>query len=169
MIVGIGVDIVDISRVEEKISKKVLTEAEIEQMERMKPQRRKEYIAGRFALKEAFFKALGTGINGHSFKSVEFLSLESGRPVMKILKDFYPVFNYAHVSLSHDKLLVAVVILERRRGGVFVKGECDGFEIVSKSGEILEIETDLPPYELLRVLRERGCELLRYGNILEVE
>ena len=57
MIIGIGNDIVDISRIDLKLSERILTEEE----KTNKAKVTHEYLAGRFALKESFFKALGTG------------------------------------------------------------------------------------------------------------
>ena len=57
MISGVGVDIVDISRVDLKISNKVLSSEELSLFKNMSEIRKKEFLAGRFAIKEALFKA----------------------------------------------------------------------------------------------------------------
>ena len=164
MIVGIGIDVVDISRIDEKLAKKVLTERELEEFERSS--RKTEYLAGRFALKEAFFKAIGSGIDGHSFKDVSFVRDEAGKPTLILHKDFEPVFNFAHVSLSHDLVAVGVVVLERRKGGVFIEGEVEEFEILSTSGRLVEIDTPFGPFRTEEILEKSGGKLLRYGNLL---
>jgi len=74
----------------------------------LKTEKRKiEYLAGRFAAKEAFVKALGTGIGEVSFQDIEILS-SGGKPVCNY-KDFK-----CHVTISHtDEYAVAFVLLEK--------------------------------------------------------
>jgi holo-[acyl-carrier protein] synthase len=166
MIVGVGVDLLEIERVPERIAERVLGEEEKEILRVRK--NKKEFVAGRFALKEAFFKALGTGLNGYRFTDVEFLEA-GGRPVVKIHRDF-GVFNFVHVSLSHDRFVVAVVVLERRKGGIIVEGDekvlRENFCILGRSGKGWEIDTSIPPFSLKKRLSEIHCRLVRYGNIL---
>ncbi len=164
MIIGVGIDVVDISRIDERIARKILTERELEEFE--ESSRRTEYLAGRFALKEAFFKAIGSGIDGHSFKDLSFVRDEFGRPTLVLHKDFEPVFNFAHVSLSHDLVAAAVVVLERRKGGVFVEGSVEEFEILDTSGRLVEIDTPFGPFRTEEILEKSGGKLLRYGNLL---
>jgi holo-[acyl-carrier protein] synthase len=57
MIKGIGVDIVDIKRIELKIATKVLSKDENDLFLSMSESRKKEFLSGRFAIKEALFKA----------------------------------------------------------------------------------------------------------------
>lgn len=57
MINGIGVDIVDISRIDFKVVPKILSKEEVSLFEEMSDIRKKEFLAGRFAIKEALFKA----------------------------------------------------------------------------------------------------------------
>ena len=80
MIYGIGVDMTEISRVSRACSKasflkKVFSPREIELFAE-KP----EKLAAGFAAKEAFSKALGTGVRGFSMKEVELLRDELGKP-----------------------------------------------------------------------------------------
>lgn len=61
MIVGVGCDIAKISRFENKddaFIHRILTDAEFKQYQTYKKQRRLEYLAGRFAAKEALIKAM---------------------------------------------------------------------------------------------------------------
>ncbi|PLV56810.1 holo-[acyl-carrier-protein] synthase [Thermotoga sp. SG1] len=166
MIVGVGVDFLEIERVSERLAERVLGEDEknIFRSRRNK----KEFVAGRFALKEAFFKALGTGLNGYRFTDVEFLE-SGGKPVVKIHRDFGE-FNFVHVSLSHDRFVVAVVVLEKRKGGIIVEGDekvlRENFCVLGKSAEGWEIDTLIPPFSLKKRLSELHCQLVRYGNIL---
>ncbi|ODN31111.1 2-amino-4-hydroxy-6-hydroxymethyldihydropteridine diphosphokinase [Fervidobacterium thailandense] len=119
MIVGFGVDVLDIERVDLKLANRVLTEDE--RMNRARID--EEYIAGRFALKEAYFKALGTGIDGNSFQDVSFLNGRFGEvyPVLhRYVRPVCGVFNRIHASLAHDKFVYASVILEKERGGIYI-------------------------------------------------
>lgn len=125
MIFGIGIDQIEVQRVAEKISKNagfrelVFTAGEIAYCE-MKTHKYEHYAA-RFAAKEAFFKAIGTGWrNGTAFNEVEIIHDEAGKPslaftgntantvtLMKVGKMF--------VSLSHIKsLATAIVIIENQ-------------------------------------------------------
>jgi len=168
MIIGVGIDIVEIERVDVRISSKVLTRSELLECEELSEKGRKEYLAGRFALKEAFFKALGTGLAGYSFKDVEFLKSAKGQPVLRVRRDFHASFNFAHVSLSHDKFAAAVVVLEKLKGGVFISKRLEIFEVLSEREEMFEIDTDLGPFELMKILEREDAQLIKYGNIWEV-
>ncbi len=166
MIVGIGVDVVDMKRMSEEISRKVLTERELNELGSLKNvKRRIEYIAGRFAVKEAFFKALKTGIKGYSFKDIEILKGKDGQPVLRVLRDFHLIFNYAHVSISHDNVAVGMVVLEKQKGGVFVKGNIPDDMVLSSNGEIHEIEPIYGPFTIMEFLKKYNAKLVKYGNI----
>lgn len=84
MIIGIGVDIIEIERVRQAIQNnknflsKLFTEREIDYF--ISRNMNSEVIAGNFAAKEAVSKALGTGIRGFSFKDIEILRNELGKP-----------------------------------------------------------------------------------------
>ena len=108
MIKGIGIDIIEIERIEKLLSSKEnflsrnFTEAELEF--NSKPQS----TAGNFAAKEAFAKALGTGFRGFGLRDIEVLRNDLGAP--------YILFRggkiNAHISISHNRTTaVAVVIL----------------------------------------------------------
>ena len=115
MIKGIGIDIVELSRIE-KISekqpnfiKRILTETEQNRYHELSEKRKIEFLAGRFSAKEAFVKACGTGISKEwSFTDIEVLNNDRGQPYIKSsLKE--NVF----VTISHsEKYAVAQVIIE---------------------------------------------------------
>jgi holo-[acyl-carrier protein] synthase len=116
MIIGIGTDIVELSRVEqvglERLIKKVLTPSERSFIP-TKEKRKIEFIAGRFAAKEAISKALGTGIGAHfAFQDVAVLPDSLGAPKAEWQnKDNQPTI---HLSISHsDHYAVAMVVLEK--------------------------------------------------------
>lgn len=120
MIVGIGVDLVEMDRIEKIIADKpkfverVLTKAEFTRFNELKGRRQCEYLAGRFACKEAFSKAYGTGIGKVGLKDIEILSADNGRPLMTKS----PFNGRVHVSISHtDTTAIGQVILEEIVGG----------------------------------------------------
>ncbi|WP_033826924.1 holo-ACP synthase [Bacillus andreraoultii] len=115
MIKGIGMDIVEIERMNdlllrnERIKERVLTESEKKVLETLPFKRKVEFIAGRFAAKEAFSKAYGTGIGKDlSFQDIEVTTDERGKPY--IVKPFR---EGVHLSITHSKhYALAQVIIE---------------------------------------------------------
>ena len=116
MIDGIGIDIIELDRIEklrnrqEAFSKRILTSQELAYFLTLSEHRQVEFLAGRFAAKEAFSKALGTGIGKElSFQDIEILPNKQNKPVIK-------TENYSgavHLSISHSKnAAIAQVILE---------------------------------------------------------
>ena len=124
MIAGLGIDIVEVERIAEKIEKNngfrelVFSAKEISYCE-SKPHKHEHYAA-RFAAKEAFFKALGSGwLNGTAFNEVEIINNEQGKPEIVLLGLTHNTvsslgdFNIM-VSVSHVKsTATAVVIIEK--------------------------------------------------------
>ncbi|MYL73032.1 holo-ACP synthase [Halobacillus litoralis] len=117
MIKGIGVDIIELDRIKQSIKRRerfvqrILTEEEHLRYKTLNEKRKVEYLAGRFAAKEAFAKATGTGIGKLGFHDVEILSNETtGAPVMRAKGyDCYQVW----VSISHSsEHAIAQVVLE---------------------------------------------------------
>ena len=86
MIVGHGIDIEELASIEsavtrhEGFAKRVLTAQEMERFNSLKGRRKIEYLAGRWSAKEAFSKAMGTGIGKLSFQDLEVLNNERGAP-----------------------------------------------------------------------------------------
>jgi holo-[acyl-carrier protein] synthase len=115
MIVGIGVDIIEVDRVARLAAKnprfleRIFTSREIAYCsgKRSKPQN----LAARFAAKEAFFKALGRRVG---WRDVELVNRPSGQPDL-LIRGVKPLpFQRVHVSISHlASYAVAVVILEK--------------------------------------------------------
>lgn len=115
MIKGIGIDIVENLRFENKSTnflKRLFTDYEISSA----PEKRKsEYYASRFASKEAFSKALGTGFSSIRPLDIEIREDEKGRPYVvkneKILS-LLPS-NEVFLSISHEKSCsVAMVVID---------------------------------------------------------
>ncbi len=121
MIIGIGTDIIEIERVRRAVSSehfkaKVFTTNEQNYCESRGVQSAASYAA-RFAAKEAFFKALGTGIFT-ALTEVEILNNSSGKPEI-FLYDKAKIFTESlgvkkiFVSLSHSReFATAFVVLE---------------------------------------------------------
>lgn len=122
MIVGVGVDIVEIRRITEAMERnnnfiqKLFTDIEIEYLKSKRL--RAEFVAGRFAAKEAVSKALGTGIRGFGFKDIEIERNELGKPIVvlkgkaKLIAEQYGNYNM-HLSISHgEDNAVAYAVLE---------------------------------------------------------
>jgi holo-[acyl-carrier protein] synthase len=115
MIKGIGIDIIEINRIEELVKKnekfidRILTDNEKEVFRKLNGKRQNEYLAGRFAAKEAFSKAMGTGIGkGLQFIDIEVSQDSLGKPYIS-----KPFTNGAHLTISHSKeYAVAQVIIE---------------------------------------------------------
>lgn len=126
MIIGIGVDIIEIERVEQAIQKnknfinKLFTEEEINYFNNRNMN--SEVIAGNFAAKEAVSKALGTGIRGFSFKDIEVLRNKLGKPEVtlhngaKLIGSKLVRNNSSlriHLSISHNNSsAIAYAVLE---------------------------------------------------------
>ncbi|MBJ7540576.1 MULTISPECIES: holo-ACP synthase [Streptococcus] len=116
MIIGHGIDLQEIDAIKRayeknnRFAKRVLTEKEFQVFSSFKAEKRQmEFLAGRWAAKEAFAKAMGTGIGPVGFKDIEILNNQLGAP--EITQS--PFSGRAFISLSHTGNLVqASVILE---------------------------------------------------------
>lgn len=117
MIIGLGTDIVEIARIERieennnRLSKRILSTDEHVYYATLKSHARKmQYLAGRYAVKEAYSKALGTGIGAHiTFKDISCLNDSNGKPYLA--ND-----HHALVSISHtDSYATATVIIEETK------------------------------------------------------
>ncbi|CAA9386464.1 MAG: Holo-[acyl-carrier-protein] synthase [uncultured Pyrinomonadaceae bacterium] len=125
MIVSIGIDIIEVYRIRETISRtprfleRVYTERERAYCESKGAAAAQSYAA-RFAAKEAFLKALKTGWRGKiTWHDIEIRSDADGVPSLKIEGEAQHILenlsaNQIHLSLSHTtEHAVAQVILER--------------------------------------------------------
>jgi holo-[acyl-carrier protein] synthase len=114
MIKGIGIDIIELSRVQEiihrqpKFIERILCPSEIKIFEVLSAARKTEFLAGRFAAKEAFSKANGTGIGKQlTFQDIEIAADCMGKPF--ILRPE----GQSHLSISHSRdYAVAHVVIE---------------------------------------------------------
>ena len=125
MIQGIGIDIIEIEKLREAIKRgkerfirRVFTDLEMDYCNRKRS--RYQHFAVRFAAKEAFMKALGTGWqNGIRWRDIETLNDRLEKPGLNLFgkaKELASEMKVKkiHVSLSHfEKYAIAQVILER--------------------------------------------------------
>jgi holo-[acyl-carrier protein] synthase len=124
MIRGIGVDIVNISRIEQAVERwgsrfleRIFTPAEIERCEqRARPA---QCLAARFAAKEAFAKALGLGMReGLRWRDIEVVQDHLGKPSLQLHNQAQKLMetvdaNTTWLSLSDEReSALAVVVLE---------------------------------------------------------
>ena len=105
IIVGNGVDIIEVKRVKNATEKhgqgfleRIFTEKELRYAK--EHNNRYQHLAGRFAAKEAVFKALGKATL--SYGDVEILNDNQGKPYCS-LKNFYQDKFNIHISISHIK------------------------------------------------------------------
>lgn len=124
MILGIGTDLCDIGRIEralerfgERFAERILVASELERFRHRR--KRAAYLAKRFAAKEAFAKALGTGIHAPAnWQGVWVKNLPSGQPVLQFSRELEDLLRKrnilrSHVSLSDERgVAFATVILE---------------------------------------------------------
>lgn len=124
MIFGIGTDIVEVARIEaalaefgDAFAKRILHANELTEYEasHIKPR----FLAKRFAAKEAFSKALGTGIRGVvSFQNIRVTHDSMGKPLLELNAEIQALMQEkniraTHVSVSDEKnLAAAFVVLE---------------------------------------------------------
>lgn len=119
MIVGIGVDLVDVPRFEEHLERapRLLPRLFSASERVLKPRS----LAARYAAKEALIKALG-GSDGVHWTDIEVTSEASGRPVFSLSGETAATvaargITALHLSMSHDAgLATAYVIAEARVG-----------------------------------------------------
>ncbi|WP_042142421.1 holo-ACP synthase [Paucisalibacillus sp. EB02] len=116
MIKGIGIDIIELERIKESMKNerfidRILTKTEKQNFALLHHDTRKvEFVAGRFAAKEAFSKAMGTGIGRLSFQDITVLNDDNGAPFIEAaVTESMNIF----VSITHSReYAVAQVILE---------------------------------------------------------
>lgn len=113
MITGIGLDITELHRIRRldgkspKFRERVLTKRELAEYSLLSESRKIEFLAGRFAAKEAFAKANGTGIGkACSFQDIEIRKDAKGKPGV-----YFQQFEIGLVSITHTKEYAAAQVL----------------------------------------------------------
>lgn len=112
----IGTDIIDISRIKKSLSNenfkiRVFSKNEISMIDKKKNPY--ESYAGNWAAKEAFSKALGTGVRGFALTEVEVLRNELGKPYIKLSGNAKAASDgfYFDVSISHTSTLATATVI----------------------------------------------------------
>lgn len=117
MIKGIGLDIIEMKRVKkakersEKFEQRILSERELHIYKQLSEVRKVEFLAGRFAAKEAYSKANGTGIReGCEFHQIEILNDELGKPILYF--DRQSINGFVSITHSVDYAAAQVILLD---------------------------------------------------------
>lgn len=126
MIVGIGHDITDMERVAavlagrsaRRFMERVLTARELELCSSYEGARLVQFVAGRFAAKEAVVKALGCGIGATvGFSDMDILRDAAGKPVCELSLSawerlgFEPDRLRIHITITHDRAIASAVAI----------------------------------------------------------
>jgi len=121
VIAGIGLDLIEIERVADSLSRHGMAFAERilspgEDVERVRAQEGATHLAGLFAAKEAVMKALGTGMAGAAFKDIAILNRPGGEPFVRLsgraeetaakrgIRDW-------KISITHSRTMAAAVAI----------------------------------------------------------
>ena len=123
MITGVGIDAVHVKRMERWLVNSDLLERYFHPEEIAYVASRgkggAQSLAARFAAKEAFAKALGTGLSGITLRDIAVLNEQGGRPSLKLSGTAQNALvksgaDRAHISLTHEReTAIAMIILER--------------------------------------------------------
>jgi len=115
-IIGTGIDIVEIARIakslerfDQNFAEKILCNEELREYELSK--NKAAFLAKRFAIKEAFAKAMGTGIRDHVHWHIMYVQHDGkGKPMLMFTKDFAEKIHAStldvHISVSDEKKYV---------------------------------------------------------------
>jgi holo-[acyl-carrier protein] synthase len=125
VIYGVGTDLVEVARIQDSLERfgdnfalRVLSEREMQEFQLSNTQAR--FLAKRFAAKEAFAKALGTGIRKPAtFENIGVAHDDLGKPVFDLANELQKCLDekgiqFAHLSISDEKAFAtAFVVLEK--------------------------------------------------------
>ena len=125
MIYGVGTDLVEVERIQESLERfglnfamRVLSETELQEFKQSNTPAR--FLAKRFAAKEAFAKALGTGIRKPAtFENIGVTHDDLGKPVFDLAPALQACLDekqiqFTHLSISDEKAFAtAFVVLEK--------------------------------------------------------
>jgi len=127
MILGVGIDVVNISRIEDLLKKfgkkfenKIFAKAEIKTASKLEENKKIKFYAKRFAAKEAFSKAIGLGIGrGINFTDIEITNDKNGKPEIKLsepaklfLKQHFKKLDCRiDLSLTDDMPIASAIVI----------------------------------------------------------
>ena len=116
MVEGIGIDVVNISRMDklsDGVVRRLFHPAEVAFALNLEAKRKSEYLSGRFAAKEALGKALGTGMAGMRPSDIHIDATEAGKPFMVLYGSAKALVGDRSVlvSISHDPPVATAVVL----------------------------------------------------------
>jgi len=127
MILGIGTDLCEIKRIEqalerwgERFARRILVESELAVFRRRK--KSAAYLAKRFAAKEAFSKALGTGIHFPvNWHNVWVVNDRAGKPMLEFSKPLAELLarrgiDRVHVSLTDEIGMASAFVIAEGEG-----------------------------------------------------
>lgn len=124
MIKGIGIDIVEIKRIEKALKTTPLLERFFTKAEALELTGKLIHVhaAGKFAAKEAVVKALGTGFSGFKWTDVEIIKAPSGKPSVKLKGRALDTarkkgIDKIHVSISHSREYAAAQAIAVKTSG----------------------------------------------------
>lgn len=120
MVIGIGIDIIEIERIQQSVDnfgdrflKKIFTEKELDYC--LSKANKYQHLAARFAAKEAIAKALTTGWNKEfAWTNIEIINEPSGLPkafLLGNLAEFLSDNKHLQISMSHSLHYVACVAI----------------------------------------------------------
>ena len=126
-ILGIGVDIIENSRIDKSLKNNVFIKRIFSDLEILKGKEikdKKSYYSKRFAAKEAFAKSIGTGFRYNlNFKDISIINDKEGKPlflitekIKRIIKKKFKTSSYDFfLSMSDEKKYsIAYVILQKK-------------------------------------------------------
>ncbi len=121
-VIGIGTDIVEVNRIREmndsaksRLAKRVLTPRELAHYQSIK--HAEQYLAKRWAAKEAAAKALGSGIaDGVSFQHFDIISLSTGQPQLQLSSRALELATSLgasswHISIADERMYATAFVV----------------------------------------------------------
>ncbi len=132
MIFGIGIDIIEIERIQQSIEKfgdkflnKIFTQGELEYS--LSKKNKYQHLAARFAAKEAIAKALATGWSkGFRWKDIEIYNEKNGLPQVQLkgaLHDFVGEDKSLKITMSHSDHYVTCFAILYSTNGLHAPGK----------------------------------------------
>lgn len=127
MIVGIGMDVIEISRIRQALTKETFRQRVFTPREQAYCEARGKgsvaSYAARFAGKEAVLKALGTGFSGGTWQDIEILPDDAGQPQVFLSGYFSDVadskqIHCIYISLTHAQEYAAAQVIATSEGRI---------------------------------------------------